>query len=172
MVSLPHKCWHVITEQISTNPFHVNEEGEMSIPCMTNCPFCTDMHKNYIKPVSKPGLKSLLRRIFIKDNEENEIVALPTTPSILSNTLHKMKNSSQIIYNRSGKTPELLSTYEMTIMQLIASEILYTNIIKISEDGNHRLKCICKLGFTTDEERNVPIPNYDYDRFWEYIDVL
>merc|ERR1719296_678644 len=106
--------------------------------CGGNCPFCDGTIDTYIKLVVRTGLMSFLAYAF------GDMHTGLVTPLQLANQLYEFNDVGLIVCKRlKSKNAESLATCQLTVIQLIAS-----NIIKVEVDVNGTKPIThCKLSF-------------------------
>ena len=117
--------------------------------CGDTYPFCCDLIKEYVIPISRVGLSLFLADVFI-NNSGSEL-----TPALLVKKLIDFKNVGLVVYGRPRSTESPPIKYvSVTILQLIASQLIQLNF------DEKRNVCRCALVIV------AASPVYLDDAFW------
>ena len=156
-----NKCWHHELEELcaqklieSNNNEHPDNQG-----CGNSCPWCTNNLALFIKPINKLGVIQFLVYIFIENNFNN------ITPMMLCNYLKIYPNVGKKIYGRRVDTPPAIVFLNSTIMQLIGSKLLKTEV-HCNEDNNE-LNTILRLNYIFDGEMEYGRLAYTIQSYWK-----
>ena len=152
LLFLNYGCWHNYLEISSINPFS-NSNAHTYVPCITNCPYCTNTILTICKPINRHAICSfLVAKMFNNPKQYNAIE--------LGDELFKYPGSGISIYGRkTAPQPERKFDCYITIMQLILSGIL-----SMTAEPAVTPKSYCLLSIDTDNA-----PKYLKDQFWFYI---
>ena len=157
-------CWHVIFENECANPYHTlnpslnihnNEQYE---PCGNMCPQCDGSKDYIIRKVLRNGLCGFLVYAFMVKNDG------PVTPENLAKLLFNYPQVGKVVYNRmKSLVAESISIVQMTIMQLLAA-----NIISLEIEEGIKPVAYCKMSIDVD----ISTPHYLIDKYWTYINTF
>ena len=138
MVVLRGDCWHLAIEALIGNPLEPPATDLMS--CGDTYPFCCDLIKEYVIPISRVGLSLFLADVFI-NNSGSEL-----TPALLVKKLTHFKDVGLLVYGRprSPRAPAI-KFVSVTILQLIASELIQLNF---DENKNECRCCLVMVAAT------------------------
>lgn len=159
-------CWHTCIEMYSMNPvaYHRNNGVYGYPPCINMCPYCDGSIKDMIDPIKKDGMMQFLAETFLCQVNVNGLINA-LTPITLATALFNFKDVGILVYGRKTKKAKSNSITQLTILQLIVSNILR---LEIKESNNP--KAYCKLAFGGGVDRHTP--NYMIDNYWNGIRLI
>jgi superfamily II DNA helicase RecQ len=153
------QCWHTRLEELCSR-YETNSTVEPNLcqDCNDSCPYCNNTLDQFIKPISKRGLIEFLVRIFI------ERCINQMTPSMLCHQLKAYELVGTSIYGRRVNTAPPVACLNGTVLQLIGSKILKTEVDR-NEDTNE-LKTIVRLNYIFDDDIGYGQLAYTIDKYW------
>ena len=152
MIFLSYGCWHAYLEWYSSNPFAPRTFNHFD-HCNKMCPHCDGSISSIIKPISRSGMSLFLLKTMIEEKTTN------ITPSQLAKKLNDYPLVGRCIYGRHSATkPERSSDTYVTVLQLIASNILHIRVEPAK-------KPIAYIYLSCTEHT----PNYLLSDYWTYI---
>ena len=162
MIVLDKGCWHIQLERTLAQDETVSiAQQSRDEPCFNKCPNCnTNRNKKlgYVVPIKKRGMKKFLSRTFVQGE------ATMTTAELMKE-LKEYPNVGRLIYGRRVDGAPKPKVLEITILQLIASDILE---LSIEKRGEKDTVCVGIKAIKTDNEDDDDIICFMQDESWKY----
>ena len=154
------KCWHTRLEELCAeeNIPSINHEHRANQLCGNRCPWCSNNLSLFIKPINKQGVIQFLVYIYIENNYNN------ITPMMLCHHLKIFPKVGISLYGRRVDTPPAIVFLNSTILQLIGSKILKTEIHYNEE--TKELNTILRLNYIFDDEMQYGQLAYTIESYW------
>jgi hypothetical protein len=158
-------CWHALFEKECGNPYvpyqQSMNEGNYMLPiseCGSMCPHCDGTKERMFHHVFRSGVCNFLVSSFIIRNDGE------LTPEKLAKNLFDFPNVGKIVYNRQKSlNAESISVTQMTIMQLLAADII---TLEIEESDKPVARCKLSIDIETST------PHYLINKFWVSINTF
>lgn len=153
LMTLDYGCWHSYIQTSSADFRQLTYSMHNSFKCNDKCPNCDKSQFAMIKIISRRGICKFLVDSFLNNESSTQM-----TPRQLATRLFEYVDVGQKIYcRRSSVYAESTSVCSMTILQLIAAEIL---CLKMRDK-----KAYIFLSF----DSSTSTPNYALDKHWNHI---
>jgi hypothetical protein len=144
--------------------YHGNNGVYGYLPCINMCPYCVGSIKYIIHPIKKDGMVQFLAERFLCQVNINGLINA-LTPITLATALFNFKDVGILVYGCNIKNVKSKRITQLTILQLIASNIL---CLEMNERSNP--KAYFKLEFGNGIDRHTP--NYMLHKYWNGIRLI